>query len=51
MQEWKEETFLPSGRSIAFKKSAWKEVGGYPENLYTGEDTLFDLKLKEKGLA
>ncbi len=47
MEEWEEETFLPSGRSISFRKSAWKAVGGYPENLYTGEDTLFDLKLKE----
>lgn len=49
MEEWDEKTFLPSGRSIAFKKKAWETVGGYPENLYTGEDTLFDLKLKEKG--
>ena len=49
MEEWDEKTFLPSGRSIAFRKYAWKEVGGYPEDLYTGEDTLFDLKLKEKG--
>ena len=49
IEEWDEKTFLPSGRSIAFRKDAWKEVGGYPENLYTGEDTLFDLKLKEKG--
>lgn len=49
MEEWDEETFLPSGRSIAFRKEAWKKVGGYPENLYTGEDTLFDLKLKEQG--
>ena len=50
MSEWDEKTFLPSGRSIAFKKSAWKLVGGYPENLYTGEDTLFALRLKEKKL-
>lgn len=49
MDEWDEKTFLPSGRSIAFRKKAWKEVGGYPENLYTGEDTLFDLRLKKKG--
>jgi glycosyltransferase involved in cell wall biosynthesis len=41
--------FLPSSRNIAFKKSCWKKVGGYPENLYTGEDTLFNLKLKEIG--
>ena len=49
MEEWDEKTFVPSGRSVAFKKSAWKEVGGYPENLYTGEDTLFGLLLREKG--
>jgi len=43
------ERFLPSGRSIVFKKKCWEEVGGYPEWLYTGEDSLFDLKLKESG--
>lgn len=40
--------FLPSGRSIAFKKGCWESVGGYPEWLYTGEDALFDLKLREQ---
>jgi len=49
MDEWNEKNFLPSGRSIAFRKKVWKAVGGYPKNLYTGEDTLFDLKLREKG--
>jgi glycosyltransferase involved in cell wall biosynthesis len=49
LEEWNEKTFLPSGRSIAFRKGAWKVVGGYPENLYTGEDTFFDLNLKKKG--
>jgi GT2 family glycosyltransferase len=43
------EAFLPSGRSIAFKKDCWKAVGGYPEYLATAEDTLFDLRLKKKG--
>ncbi len=38
-----------SSRSLGFRKKAWKAVGGYPENTYTGEDTLFNLKLKEKG--
>jgi len=33
-----------SSRSIAFKKSIWKKVGGYPD-LTTGEDTEFNLKL------
>lgn len=41
--------FLPSSRSIAFKKSAWKDVGGYPENLRMAEDTKFDIELRESG--
>ncbi len=43
------EEFLPSSRSIAFKKECWKEVGGYPLASYSGEDTKFDLLLKDKG--
>ena len=39
-------TFLPSTRSVAFRKSAWERAGGFPEWLYAAEDTLFDLKLK-----
>lgn len=49
MSKWNEESFLPSARSVAFRKAAWKKVGGYPENVYTGEDTLFGLRLKERG--
>ncbi|MDK2789034.1 MAG: hypothetical protein PWP07_2279 [Epulopiscium sp.] len=41
--------FQPSSRSIAFTKQAWEKVGGYPEWLYTAEDTLFNIKLKEAG--
>lgn len=37
--------FLPSSRSLGFKKKLWKEVGGYPENSYTAEDTFFDMKI------
>ncbi len=47
-QKLNPDTFLPSSRSVAFKKSAWKEVGGFPENLSTCEDLVFDKKLKEK---
>ncbi|MFH8120139.1 MAG: glycosyltransferase [Candidatus Aenigmatarchaeota archaeon] len=47
-----EEIFLNpsrmSSRSIALKKSVWKEVGGYPDSK-VGEDTEFNLKLLEKG--
>lgn len=42
-------TWLPSSRSIAYKKTAWKAVGGYPEHTNFNEDTPFDLALKAKG--
>lgn len=41
------ETFLPSSRSIAFRKTAWATVGGYPEWLDYCEDLVFDLRLKQ----
>lgn len=38
--------FLPSTRSIAFRKEIWEKVGGFPENLEdTAEDTVFNFKL------
>jgi glycosyltransferase involved in cell wall biosynthesis len=41
------QTFIPSSRSLAFTKEAWKMAGGYPEWLtLTGEDTYFALELK-----
>ena len=43
------ESFLPSSRSVAFRKSAWSVAGGYPEWLDYCEDLLFDLQLKEDG--
>lgn len=41
--------YLPSSRSIAFRKSAWETAGGYPEWLYAAEDTLFDIRLRQLG--
>ena len=41
-------TFLPSSRSVAFRKEAWATVGGYPEWLDFSEDVIFDLKMREK---
>jgi len=38
-------TFLPSSRSVAFLKSAWETVDGYPEWLDFCEDLIFDLRL------
>lgn len=49
-----EENYLPSSRSVAFKRKVWLEIGGYPEGTNLGkigncEDTPFDLNLLEKG--
>lgn len=41
-------TFLPSSRSVAFRKSAWQGVGGYPEWLEHSEDLVFDMALREQ---
>jgi hypothetical protein len=40
--------FLPSSRSVAFRKEAWEAVGGYPEWLDYSEDVVFDLAMREK---
>lgn len=42
-------TFLASTRSVAFKKSAWRKVGGFPEQYSWNEDTPFNLYLKRAG--
>jgi glycosyltransferase involved in cell wall biosynthesis len=38
-----------SSRNMMFTKEAWKKVGGYPEDMVIGEDSLYDEKLKEAG--
>ncbi len=45
--EIRHETFLPSSRSVAFRKAVWGAVGGYPEWIDFCEDLIFDLRLKE----
>ncbi len=42
-------TFLPSSRSVAFRKGAWKAAQGYPEWLDYCEDLIFDFRLRELG--
>ncbi len=44
------ESFLPSSRSVAFTRSVWEDVGGYPEELDEIEDTIYDLRLRRAGL-
>jgi len=41
--------FLPSSRSVAFRRAAWARVGGYPEWLDYSEDLVFDLALRRAG--
>jgi glycosyltransferase involved in cell wall biosynthesis len=41
--------FLPSSRSVAFRKAAWEAAGGYPEWLDYCEDLVFDMRLKDMG--
>jgi glycosyltransferase involved in cell wall biosynthesis len=43
------DTFLPSSRSVLFRRAAWQRVGGYPEWLDYCEDLVFDLALKHTG--
>jgi len=43
------ESFLPSSRSVAFRKVAWARAGGYPEWLDYCEDLVFDMRLKATG--
>ncbi len=41
--------FLPSSRSVAFRKKAWENVGGYPDWLDYCEDLVFDFALRDAG--
>jgi glycosyltransferase involved in cell wall biosynthesis len=44
---WDEATFMPSGRSVAFRRAAIEEAGGYPEWLDIGEDMFVDHRWRE----
>ncbi len=36
-----------TARSMAFRKELWQRVGGFPETVFLGEDTLFDTKVRK----
>ncbi|HYG93127.1 MAG TPA: glycosyltransferase [Nocardioides sp.] len=40
---------MPTGRSVAFRRQAWRAAGGFPEHLATGEDVLFGRRIVEAG--
>ncbi len=46
LRDIRAETFLPSSRSVAFRKAAWEKINGYPEWLDYCEDLIFDFDLK-----
>lgn len=35
-----------TARSMAFTKTLWRRLGGFPETVFFGEDTLFDLEAR-----
>ena len=41
--------FLPSTRSVAFRRAAFERIGGFDETLWHNEDTPFALALKDAG--
>lgn len=42
--------FLPSSRSMAFTKAAWKQIGGFPIQYSHNEDYVFAKRLKQSSL-
>src|SRR6267378_2591907 len=36
-----------TARSMAFRKELWRRVGGFPENVFLGEDTVFDSNVRK----
>ncbi len=46
----KPETFLPSSRSMAIKKSLFLKLGGFPEECFDNEDYVFAQRLVKKGV-
>lgn len=49
--EFSQKGWLASSRSVAFLRSVWDTVGGYPEWIPICEDVIFDLKLKKNGVT
>jgi glycosyltransferase involved in cell wall biosynthesis len=48
-EEINEERFMPSSRSLAFRRKALNAVGGYPEWLDVGEDMYLNHQLRDRG--
>jgi glycosyltransferase involved in cell wall biosynthesis len=49
-REVSERRFMPSSRSLAFRRQVWEAAGGYPEWLDIGEDMYFNHAWKKTGI-
>ncbi|HXF56888.1 MAG TPA: glycosyltransferase [Actinomycetota bacterium] len=49
-EEVREERFMPSARSVAFRREALERAGGYPEWLEVGEDMYVDRRWRALGV-
>jgi glycosyltransferase involved in cell wall biosynthesis len=49
LEPFDSKTFNPSARSLAYRKTLWERIGGWPEWLRYSEDTLFDHKVRQSG--
>jgi glycosyltransferase involved in cell wall biosynthesis len=48
-EEVREDTFMPSARSVAFRREAFELAGGYPERLALGEDMYLNHRWRDLG--
>lgn len=49
-QEIREDTYMPSARSVAFRREAFDRAGGYPEWMTLGEDMYLNHRWRELGV-
>jgi glycosyltransferase involved in cell wall biosynthesis len=49
LEEFGKGRFMPSSRSVAFRRRLWEEIGGYPQWMDYSEDVLFDLAVMQRG--
>lgn len=49
-EEVREDTFLPSARSVAFRREAFERAGGYPEWMALGEDMYLNHRWLDLGV-
>lgn len=48
-KEIKSKKYMPSSRNLSFRKSLWKDAGGYPEFMDYGEDMRFNFNVRARG--